>query len=257
MIRSGNLYSDLSGYYDLFCADVDYGEQCAFAKRVYDCFALSGGHQYLDLACGTGAHVLPMQSYGFAATGLDNSAEMLAQAARRCPDAEFILNDMSALDVSGCYDLISCFLYSIHYSHPVSAFRLTLKRVFNALKPGGVFLFNTVDVKGINNRHFVNAKVQTINTELNFSSGWTYSGEGELMNLHLSISQQPIGDSVGPSDTLVWQDKHAMTAISVHDLTRWLQETGFEVTLLEHDYSRLLPWSGNSFNIIVVACKPQ
>jgi ubiquinone/menaquinone biosynthesis C-methylase UbiE len=256
MIQSGNLYADLSGYYDLFCAEVDYAEQCAFAKRVYECFAYSGGHQYLDLACGTGAHILPMQLYGFEATGLDNSADMLAQAAIRCPEAEFILSDMAALDASSDYDLISCFLYSIHYSHPVSSFKSTLKRVFDALKPGGVFLFNKVDIKGINSRHFVSTQVQTKDLLLNFCSGWTYSGQGEVMDLHLSISQQSAGDSAQSSGNRVWQDKHIMTAISIDDLTQWLQETGFELTLLEHDYSRLQAWTGESFNIIVVAVKP-
>ncbi|MDO8909216.1 MAG: methyltransferase domain-containing protein [Pseudohongiella sp.] len=256
MIQSGNLYADLSGYYDLFCAEVDYAAQCAFAKRAYDCFANSGGHHYLDLACGTGAHILPMQSYGFVATGLDNSADMLAQAVRRCPNAEFILSDMSALEASCHYDLISCFLYSIHYSHPVSSLKLTLKRTFDALKPGGVFIFNTVDITGINSRHFVSTRVETEHSIMSFTSGWTYCGAGEAMHLHLSINQQVKADSAQSSEKRVWQDKHTMTAISIHGLKQWLQETGFEVTLLEHDYSRLQAWAGESFNIIVVAGKP-
>lgn len=255
MIQSGNLYADLSVYYDFFCAEVDYAEQCAFAKRAFDCFANAGGHHYLDLACGTGAHIAQMLSYGFRATGLDNSAAMLQQAAARCPQAEFLLSDMSALRKSDTFDLISCFLYSIHYSHPVSSLKTTLKRVFDALRPGGVFIFNTVDIKGITSRHFVNTQVKTDSTLLSFESGWIYSGQGDAMELQLSITQEALGED-GLVARRTWQDRHVMTAVSIHDIKTWLLSAGFEVTLLEHDYSLLKPWSGQSFNIIVVACKP-
>lgn len=253
MIHTGNLYADLSGYYDLFCAQVNYAEQCAFTKRVFDAFADTGGDQYLDLACGTGAHIGIMQSYGFCATGLDNSAEMLEQATRRCPDATFILSDMSAFDGNESYDLISCFLYSIHYSHPVSRFKQTLKRAFEALKPGGVFVFNTVDIKGIGKPHLVRTQIDTHNSQLTFVSGWSYAGQGEVMDLHLSITQ----DDRANSEQRAWQDKHTMTAVNIEHLCSWLAEIGFEVTLLEHDYSCLQPWAGHSFNMLVVAYKPR
>lgn len=60
-----SLYADLSVYYDRFCAEVDYAEQCAFANRAFGCFAASGGRNYLDLACGTGPHLLHLGDDGF------------------------------------------------------------------------------------------------------------------------------------------------------------------------------------------------
>jgi ubiquinone/menaquinone biosynthesis C-methylase UbiE len=256
LIQSGNLYADLSGYYDLFCAQVDYAEQCAFTKRVFDCFTRSTGQQYLDLACGTGAHIELMQGYGFVATGVDNSSKMLELAAKRCPDAHYILSDMSAFDAPGRYDLISCFLYSIHYSHPHTQLKLTLKRVFEALEPGGVFIFNAVDIKGITSRHFVSTQLETQNSTLTFVSGWSYQGQGELMQLQLSISLEATSEAQPSSEKQVWQDRHTMAAVSIEDIRSWLVESGFEVTLLEHDYSCMQPWSGASFNILVVASKP-
>src|SRR5688572_24511522 len=83
--QAGNIYTDLSDYYDQFCAEVDYAEQCSFAERAFVLFAASGTRDYLDLACGTGRHLELLAARGFIASGLDNSAFMLDKAALRCP----------------------------------------------------------------------------------------------------------------------------------------------------------------------------
>lgn len=248
---TGNLYADLSLYYDQFCAEVDYAGQCAFAARVFAGFARSGGRDYLDLACGTGQHLQEMTRLGFVPTGLDNSPAMLAQAQARCPMALLLLCDLAEFDQVAGYDLISCFLYSIHYSHPLSQFAETLKRAWHALKPGGVFVFNTVDARGARDEHKVVTRVHAADATLTFTSGWHYRGQGEVLDLRLSIYRESAGS------TQTWHDQHTMTALTIPELERLLLANGFEVTLLEHDYERLAPWGGDSFNAIVVATKPQ
>lgn len=248
---TGNLYADLSMYYDQFCAHVDYAGQCAFAARVFAGFARSDGRDYLDLACGTGQHLQEMTRLGFVPTGLDNSPSMLAQAQARCPQAQLLLCDLAAFDRVADFDLISCFLYSIHYSHPLSHFAETLRRAWQALKPGGVLVFNTVDARGARHEHEVVTRVQAPDATLAFTSGWHYRGQGEVLDLRLSIHR----DSAGNTQT--WHDQHTMTAITLPELEQMLLATDFEVTLLEHDYDRLTPWSGDSFNAIVVATKPD
>lgn len=250
MSLSGNLYSDLSGYYDLFCAEIDYAVQCAFARRVFEAFTRSSGRCYLDLACGTGQHLLDMQQHGFVAHGLDNSAEMLARAAQRCPDASLQLCDLAAFSQDSEFDFITCFLYSLHYSHPASALAETLKRSFTALKPGGVLLFNAVDARGVQNDDGVTTRLNEGDAELSFKSGWHYRGEGEVLDLYLAIARQ------SGEDTRQWHDHHVMTAVTFPQLHELLERAGFDVTVLAHDYEVLRGWDGTSANAIFVACKP-
>jgi SAM-dependent methyltransferase len=247
--QRGSLYADLSGYYDRFCANIDYAEQSAFARRVFAAFASSDGRSCLDLACGSGQHLLDLQRHGFEAHGLDNSAEMLALAAERCPGAELLLCDLAGFDAVARYDLITCFLYSLHYSHPRAALAETLRRSHAALKPGGVLLFNAVDARGIRNIAGITSSVQEGEVELQFRSGWHYAGEGEVLDLHLQITRQ------GPDGTQQWRDHHIMTALDFPCLQALLQDCGFEVIMLEHDYTTLRPWDGASSNAIFVACK--
>ncbi|MFQ3187716.1 MAG: ubiquinone/menaquinone biosynthesis C-methylase UbiE, partial [Marinomonas primoryensis] len=50
------LYTDLSGYYDLMCADINYQAQSNSTHRLQQIFGNSG-QRHLDLACGTGPHI--------------------------------------------------------------------------------------------------------------------------------------------------------------------------------------------------------
>ncbi len=251
MTTSGNIYADLSGYYDRFCADVNYAEQCAFARRVFTTFAASGAHEYLDLACGTGQHLLDMQAHGFVPHGLDNSGAMLALAARRCVGAELQLCDLAEFEWQGRFDLITCFLYSLHYSHPTTAVEQTLQRSFAALKPGGVLLFNAVDARGIQNDSGITTQLADGADLLSFRSAWYYRGEGEVLDLTLNIARE------SAAGTERWGDHHTMTALTFPQIDALLQAAGFVVTVMEHDYSLLKQWDGLSSNAIFVACKPS
>lgn len=251
MSTPGKLYADLSGYYDHFCADIDYAGQCAFARRVFETFASSGAHEYLDLACGTGQHLLEMQQHGFVPHGLDNSAQMLALAAQRCPSAALQLCDLAAFEQQGCFDFITCFLYSLHYSHPRAALAETLRRSFAALKPGGVLLFNAVDARGVRNDAGVSTSMREGEAEFSFRSGWFYRGEGEVLDLNLAIARTEAGSRQE------WRDHHVMTALDFATLQQLLDDCGFHTTVLEHDYEKLCAWDGSSSNALFVACRPQ
>lgn len=248
-VKAGNLYADLSSYYDGFCHDVNYAEQCDFTKRAFDCFAESNGNNYLDLACGTGQHLNLMQQKGFTVTGLDNSQHMLDATALRCPSAALMLCDLASFEVDAGFDLISCFLYSIHYSHPVAALKETLQRAFRALKPGGVFIFDMVDKTGIATRDVV-TKLEQDQAKFSFRSGWRYSGSGESMELQVSIQRE---DKTGVQE---WRDYHPMTAISIEQMRNLMSAAGFNITILERDYSMLKEWDEQSYNVIMVGKRP-
>lgn len=243
-------YADLAGHYDGFCAHVDYGEEARFMQRVFAAFARRDSRDYLDLACGTGQHLARMQALGFAGTGLDNSAAMLAAAARRCPDATLLHADIAALQAEAAYDLVSCFLYSMHYNHPQPVFDTAIARVFRALRPGGLFVFDLVDCRGLGARRHHVTTLHRDGADFTFRSGWSYPGHGDTMTLHVDIHRADAGGEQH------WQDAHAMTATRIDTTVATLTAAGFEVLVLERDFSRLCAWAGVSHNVLLLAQKP-
>ena len=99
------IYTDLSGYYDLMCADIDYPAQSRSVQRIHQLFG-NGGQRHLDLACGTGPHVRHFLDAGFQTSGLDINQPMLDLALQRCPEATFSQQEMCGFRVSQPLDLL-------------------------------------------------------------------------------------------------------------------------------------------------------
>ncbi|MGK9064495.1 class I SAM-dependent DNA methyltransferase [Stutzerimonas chloritidismutans] len=242
-----HLYTDLSGYYDLMCADIDYSAQSGCIHRLQQLFG-NGGRRHLDLACGTGPHVRHFIDAGYESAGLDINQPMLDRATIRCPEARFSLQDMCGFSVDRPVDLITCFLYSIHYSAGIERLKRCIASVHAALADGGVFCFNAVDKQAIDNRSFVSHRADHADGLFSFSSGWHYPGTGEQQWLKLRI-ERTLADQ-----SQVWSDEHPMVAVSFAELGALLAPY-FEVHMLEHDYTRIVPWNGVSGNAIFACVK--
>ncbi|MBK1873612.1 class I SAM-dependent methyltransferase [Marinobacter sp. 1-3A] len=247
-MSSNYLYTDLSIYYDLMCADIDYRMQSNGARRLHQLFGNEGSN-HLDLACGTGPHVRHLIDFGYQSSGLDINQPMLEQAKTRCPEARFLLGDMCDFQVDEPLDLITCFLYSIHYSDGIGNLRQCIASAHRALKPGGVFCFNSVDKNKIDNTLSERHTVTQGDSRFTFSSAWHYRGEGEKQGLRLSITKTTDGI------TQSWDDEHPMVATGFEELIDLLQPF-FDVHVLEHDYEKILPWNKTSGNAIFVCVKP-
>lgn len=241
------LYTDLSGYYDLMCADIDYREQSNYVRRLHELFG-NQGKSVLDLACGTGPHLRHFIDFGYAASGVDINQPMLDIAQLRCPEAQFTQQDMSDLNMVAQMDLISCFLYSIHYNQSIATLSDCITSVHRALKPGGLFCFNAVDKSTIDNRAGIKRQLTHNQCDFSFQSNWYYAGEGEQQQLQLSIERTTNGT------TEHWRDQHSMVAITFAHLQQLL-EPYFEVHILAHDYERIAPWEKAAGNAFFVAIK--
>ncbi|MGY0553007.1 class I SAM-dependent DNA methyltransferase [Vreelandella sp. 2A-K22] len=241
------LYTDLSGYYDLMCVDIDYQAQSHAIRRLHQIFG-NGGTTHLDLACGTGPHVRHFIDFGYASSGLDINQPMLDIATTRCSEAHFTLQDMSDFKANEPQDLITCFLYSIHYNDGIEKLKACISSAHCALKSGGIFCFNAVDKDKIDNALSVKHSAQQESDLFTFRSGWHYSGQGEKQSLRLSI------EKANAEGTQLWNDEHPMVAVNFAELSALLAPH-FEVHVFEHNYEKIIPWDATSGNAIFVCVK--
>jgi SAM-dependent methyltransferase len=243
-----SLYADLSHYYDLLCANIDYREQCEFALRANQLWG-NGGRHYLDMACGSGALLNHFFAAGFDCSGLDISADMLALAAKRCPQARLFCADMSDLETASPLDFISCFLYSVHYCTSIAKLQQTFQRVYTALAPGGLFCFDAVDKDCIANDQGHSHSTNLPDGHLRFQTRWHYRGTGDLLDLHIDIHE-----TTG-SGQRHYAEHHAMAATNVPAIEKMLQDVGFDVVILEHELEHMSEWQGTNGNVVFCAVK--
>lgn len=247
MLSSNTLYTDLSAYYDLMCTDINYQAQSSSARRLHLLLG-NGSNHHLDLACGTGPHLRHFINYGYHCSGLDLNQPMLDLAQARCPEASFTLQNMCNFTVARQVDLITCFLYSIHYAASISALKQCFASIYSALSPGGLLVFNAVDKEKICNLSAVRHSTCHDNSQFVFESGWHYSGSGEQQTLRLSIARTNI------DGTQLWQDQHPMVAVSFAELQAMLCPY-FEVHILAHDYDKITEWDTTAGNALFACVK--
>ena len=94
----------------------------------------------LDIGCGSsGRFIEALIKHGFTPTGLDISAEMIALARQRHPEATFYRADICTWQFPRNYDLISAWDSTFHL--PLAEQQPVLKKMCDGLNPRGVLLF--------------------------------------------------------------------------------------------------------------------
>lgn len=136
-------YTFLAGSYDLLTADVDYGRWADYIEWHFS-RQRAPVRTVADLACGTGSLTRLLAMRGYRVTGVDRSADMLCAAEQKCRELPVLLlcQDLSHLELLEAVDAAVCCLDSVNYITRPAALQRAFRRVFENLRPGGLFLFD-------------------------------------------------------------------------------------------------------------------
>ena len=138
-------YHALAVSYDRLTNDVDYNATVDFYFQILEREGLSP-RTAVDLACGTGSVTMILAEKGLRVTGVDLSEEMLTVACQKAQGAEnrpmFVCQDLAELYLPRGVDLAVCALDSLDYITEPEACAKAIKRIYKALNPGGIFIFD-------------------------------------------------------------------------------------------------------------------
>lgn len=131
-------FADIAAYYDeLYVKPEQYQREAARASALIETYKLSGGHDLLDLACGTGGHI-PFWRNRYIVTGLDLSPAMLDHAIHKFPDVEFHLDNMMDFVLGRSFDALVCLYGSIGFVRTLENLNKAVSNFTEHLKPGGI-----------------------------------------------------------------------------------------------------------------------
>lgn len=140
-----NAYGALAASYDRLTNDVPYEAMVEFAHRILEREGVMP-RSAVDLACGTGSISRLLAQRGYRVTAVDLSEEMLMQAFDKCADLDnrpvFVHQSLQTLCLPRAVDLAVCFLDSLDYILDSRDCKEAIRRIYKALNPGGVFIFD-------------------------------------------------------------------------------------------------------------------
>lgn len=107
-----------------------------FGANLLESLKPAPGERILDVGCGTGQLTSDIAKAGAAVTGLDSSAEMLAQARKNYPEIPFVLANAAGFQFQEPFDAV----FSNAVLHWVKDADGAAQSIARALRPGGRFI---------------------------------------------------------------------------------------------------------------------
>lgn len=135
-------------YHEAFAEDYlwlyrhrDEKEAAAQVKKAISVLPFEPGQAVLDVACGSGRHMLAFARHGARVTGIDLSKTLVARGRERFAEEklEAIIRrgDMRELSYSAAFDGATMWFTSLGYFPTVAEDQIVIDGLARALKPGG------------------------------------------------------------------------------------------------------------------------
>ena len=138
-------YHNLAASYDRLTNDVDYEATVQFYMEILRRESVTP-RTVVDLACGTGSVTAILAKMGYSVLGVDMSEEMLTEAAMKVMDIDpmprFVCQKLQQLHLPRAVDMAVCALDSLDYITDPDDCKEAIRRVYKALNPGGIFIFD-------------------------------------------------------------------------------------------------------------------
>jgi len=205
-----------------------------------------------DLACGTGAVTLPLARAGYRMLGLDRSREMLNRARDKAASMgltlPWVCQDLRELDITGEWDACLCACDGVNYLTDPAEARLFFSRVFQTLRPGGLFAF---DISSAYKLAAMDAQTYTLDED-DAAYIWTNRMDSRTRVLTMELTL-----FIRRGEVFVRaEETHAQRAHEKGEILTWLREAGFSGVSAREAFTDAPP-KRDSPRLLFRAVKPK
>ncbi len=133
------LYNKFAEYYDLLHSEKNYAGEVKTLNKIIKQYKKSNGRELLDVACGTGRHLLYLKKT-YACTGIDLHKSMLHVARKNVNGVYFKQAEMESFQFRKHFDIITCLYGGISYNLTAGHLQATLRNFESHLNPDGLVI---------------------------------------------------------------------------------------------------------------------
>ncbi len=218
-------YENLAVWFEYLNDDCDYENWSQYLLNKLGAFALTDG---IDIGCGGGWFTRAFSRHGYRMTGVDVSAQMLdyaqAQAMKEGARGEYLLGDITKLKTLKKYDFATAINDCINYV-PKAKLGSAFKSVKNALKKGGIFLFDISSEKKFREK-IANTVSVDDRDEITYVCFNKQETDGATMDVSLFIRRR---DGLYERK----EETHRQYAYAEDEIVSALEENGFTILQIE------------------------
>lgn len=240
--------------YDALYGDKDYGAECAMLGEIFSRFAESPVRSVLDLGCGTGTHAIRLAERGYAVTGVDMSAPMLAEAKEKARTHELPLilhhGDIRKLDLRQEFDAVLMMFAVLGYQVEDTDVLGALATAHRHLRSGGLLVFDCWYGPAVLAQQ-PGDRVKTVPTRdgtIIRTASAALDTERHLCDVRYHLRELKRDQVV--SET---HEEHRMRFFFTHELELFLKKSGFRILRIGAFPSFDHPASESSWNALVIA----
>jgi SAM-dependent methyltransferase len=193
---------------------------------------IPAGGKVLDLGCGPGLYTKRLSGLGYDVTGIDFSKRSVDYARSRDAETEYIYKNYLELDYTAVFDAVTL-IYCDYASLTLSERKTLAAKVYNALKPGGLFILDV-----FTEPHFAD-KQERSSWKLNENGGfWSEAPHIYLEAVYLyekgtvSAEQCVVINRDSVKEYLIWDTVYTATRLADE-----LKPYGFNVKGMYDDVS--------------------
>ncbi|WP_088240520.1 class I SAM-dependent methyltransferase [Calothrix rhizosoleniae] len=151
-----------------------------YGEDLLQLLAPQPGEQILDIGCGTGQLTAEIANTGAVAVGIDTDAGMITQARINYPQIQFSVTDGKEFRTDTPFDAV----FSNAVLHWIPQADVVIKRIYQALKPGGRFI---AEFGGKGNISAIRQAIYTVLSEMGQFpeklNPWYFPSIGEYASL--------------------------------------------------------------------------
>lgn len=136
-------YGGFAQVYDVFMDNVDYHQWCDYAVKLLNKYGVTHG-QLVEIGCGTGTGTMLFAKAGYDMIGIDIAQEKLeiAESKKESENIVYVLQDVTELELPYTVPAMVSIGDSMNYITDYGDFTMVLKRVYEFLEKGGIFVFD-------------------------------------------------------------------------------------------------------------------
>lgn len=220
----------------------------AEVKGIINLLDLKGGEKILDVPSGYGRHSIGLAREGFDVTGSELNSVHLQKAIENAAGTSVKFTQENMIDISYNeeFDAVINMFYSFGFFDTDTENKKVLVNFFNALKPGGKFLFHT----DVNIPRIISGKYREDETR-NLSSGKTL----RIIDIYNPVDKKIHGTWVIKDINGVERKKdYAVRVYDIEEFISLCKDVGFKSFETYSDWDKT-PYSEDSEDMIIIAIK--